>query len=66
MIKIAYDLNNFIVLAARMPQIWKNYQVQSQRQLGNVQRLSTLVRGVLIGEDTEHWSRMCRVRAQVS
>ena len=36
MIKVAYDLNNFIVLAARMPQIWKNYQVKSRQQVGNV------------------------------
>ena len=29
-IKVAYDLNNFIVLAARLPQIFKNYKVSWQ------------------------------------
>jgi hypothetical protein len=28
MIKTAYDLNNFIVLAARLPQIWQNLKVR--------------------------------------
>ena len=30
MIKVAYDLNNLIVLAARLPQIFKNYKVSWQ------------------------------------
>ena len=30
MIKVVYDLNNFIVLAARLPQIFKNYKVSQQ------------------------------------
>ena len=31
MIKTLYDLNNFVVLAARLPQIYKNYKVGSQK-----------------------------------
>ena len=33
MIKVVYDLNNFIVLAARLPQIFKNYKVSQQDSL---------------------------------
>lgn len=66
MIKVAYDLNNFIVLAARLPQIWKNYQVQSQQRLRMSSASASLFTGIVPEEDIEHRFRVCRVRAQVN
>ena len=35
MIKVVYDLNNFIVLAARVPQIYQNFKVSMQSDCCN-------------------------------